>query len=324
MSQPNQNNLQFGGFDGIMPEGSERLADGNIRLADGRLILPNGNIRLLDGSEQPYLPHPVNPPQPTQEPSEMTQLLTVLTRLLEQNATLVERSNTPKPPTHYYNVLPDLSHNIPKFDGLSIGLWSRELSTAVMGRSYFDVDDLLRYIVDFETLERARKQRINMNREKPKGQGDHRKMSTYAESRGTSQSSSSHQGAATLTASRSSDKDKYERECYRCHEKGHIARDCRIKPKIKCFNCNEIGHISVNCTKPKVIPEAEANLIIPNDNEISYRKYEKIVTVGHFKIKAFIDPGSSDCLIKESIVSSKGFHLIKLPSRIEGFGITKI
>lgn len=55
-----------------------------------------------------------------------------------------------------------------------------------------------------------------------------------------------------------------DRECYKCHKKGHIARDCRVKVEdgetqgkkvyhsnIKCYNCQEMGHISRNCPKKK-------------------------------------------------------------------------
>ena len=95
------------------------------------------------------------PPNTVPAPSssnEFNLLLTVVTELLRQNATLVERVNTNQGvPTNYYNVLPDLSHNIEKFDGLrgasTARAWIKQLeSTATMHR--------LTEAVAFETTRR--------------------------------------------------------------------------------------------------------------------------------------------------------------------------
>ena len=48
---------------------------------------------------------------------------------------------------------------------IAIGLWSREVRTAILSYSHFNIDDVLRIILDLESLESARKQRIGTKKE---------------------------------------------------------------------------------------------------------------------------------------------------------------
>ncbi|XP_077582649.1 CCHC-type zinc finger, nucleic acid binding protein b [Stigmatopora nigra] len=38
--------------------------------------------------------------------------------------------------------------------------------------------------------------------------------------------------------------------CYRCGERGHVARDCE-RTEDACYNCGQAGHISRECPEPK-------------------------------------------------------------------------
>ena len=48
---------------------------------------------------------------------------------------------------------------------IAIGLWSREISATLMSQEFLTLDDVLKRIIDMETLEAARKQRISGRRE---------------------------------------------------------------------------------------------------------------------------------------------------------------
>lgn len=138
--------------------------------------------------------------------------------------------------------------------------------------------------------------------------------------------STSSGGLAASSSTSANSKDKYSgysdtrRECYRCREKVNLTKDCKSRTGIKCFNCDEIGHISTNCSKPKSIPKADVNLIVPRENETSFKKYEKNVKIGNIEFIAFVDPGSSDCFIKESVMLANGFKFTDMSNKIEGFG----
>lgn len=139
---------------------------------------------------------------------------------------------------------------------VAVGLWSREISTAVMSRSPFDVDDLLRGILELETLEATRKQRINHHRDSTKSDIGRRNNSSEEERKGNSRGSGS---AINQRSDISAVKDG--RECFRCHTVGHMAKECPVKREVKCYNCAEVGHISKDCTKPKKLSTAQVNSV---------------------------------------------------------------
>ncbi len=41
-----------------------------------------------------------------------------------------------------------------------------------------------------------------------------------------------------------------DRECFKCGQKGHLARDCR-HPSRKCKCCGKFGHLDKFCKNPK-------------------------------------------------------------------------
>lgn len=202
---------------------------------------------------------------------------------------------------------------------IAVGLWSKEISTAILSRDHFDLDDLLRNIITLETLENTRRQRISSNRESSKFNTGRQEYSSE-ESRNNSSREQGH-----FKERRREDAESREtRECYRCHASGHIAKNCQVKREIKCFNCQQVGHISKNCTKPKSMAQAKVNIVNSNnnsnvENNVS-AKYEKKIFLGGSELVGLIDPGSSDCLIKASIVLDLGFKFVKAPNVLMGFG----
>ena len=216
---------------------------------------------------------------------------------------------------------------------IAIGLWSRDTSTMFLSRAHFDEDDMLRNLLEIEALENARKQRIHQGRANPihsatEGTSQQRKEGAAAKPRstgddaragisrnfgGTSGDSTKHNASAGTVGASS-------RECYRCHATGHIAKDCPVKREVVCYNCDEKGHFSKNCTKPRKAIKSEIAFFEREDCVVA-AKYLKKVTIGRVTdIVALIDPGSSDCTIKSSLVLEHGFVFKRNPSKLVGFG----
>ena len=132
---------------------------------------------------------------------------------------------------------------------VAVGLWSRSISAAIVNQSHFDLDDVLRTITEHETLETARKQIFGQKQNTHKlPAGDRRKNTTDKKAepqraeRCGYQSGGERRSGSVSTAT--------DRECYRCHQKGHFARNCTVQREVKCFNCRESGHMAKDCKKP--------------------------------------------------------------------------
>ncbi|XP_043472429.1 uncharacterized protein LOC122505073 [Leptopilina heterotoma] len=306
----------------------------------------------------------MTPPPTPQVASEMQQLITAMTNLMQQNATMmnaVNKNMAQQQPQQLYNVLPDLSHNMSDFDGLAgpsnakvwlkqlestanlhrwthaiafetarshltkavknwylahidtivdwttfrkafastfmlektiterwqemqnrnqrqgentaeyffdklrlckaldmkldetktqiaVGLWSKEISTAIISRNHIDVDELLRSITELENLEAARKLRINMSRDISRNQRSNN----------------------FVPGVKGENRPGYQRESDQQSE-------------------DKSGFHPSSSTSRNISGE----------------------TVN----------GSSECLIRESVVEKSGFKFIKHQNEIEGFGV---
>ena len=54
------------------------------------------------------------------------------------------------------------------------------------------------------------------------------------------------------------------KECYNCHEVGHVRSNCTNEKRLKCFNCEQIGHVQKDCTEPERVKERV--VINPEEN----------------------------------------------------------
>ena len=62
------------------------------------------------------------------------------------------------------------------------------------------------------------------------------------------------QGAVSLGKDEGWSKSRRnERECFNCHEVGHLRQDCVNEKRVKCFNCDGIGHVQRDCKEPEKV-----------------------------------------------------------------------
>ena len=72
---------------------------------------------------------------------------------------------------------------------------------------------------------------------------------------------------------------KKARECYYCHEEGHVAADCSKLRKAKqalaereCFYCKQKGHLASDCAEKKKAAERKAAREAMAERECFYCK----------------------------------------------------
>lgn len=68
-----------------------------------------------------------------------------------------------------------------------------------------------------------------------------------------------------------------DRECYRCHLKGHIAKDCPVKREMVCYNFNESGHILSKCEKLRKSKNALVRYLKNNDQNSASKYYMHLI-----------------------------------------------
>lgn len=113
---------------------------------------------------------------------------------------------------------------------VAVGLWSKETSTAIINRTDFDADELLRNITELENLEAARRLRINMSRDTSRNQrgGNHLVPGVKGEIRQGQQKESdkpsvdkvSSQPGSSALRNPSGENVSGNRVCYRCRTFG--------------------------------------------------------------------------------------------------------
>lgn len=205
------------------------------------------------------------------------------------------------------------------------GLRSRETFTAMHGKDHFDTDHLLHSIQDFEATETTRKKNFASRLDYGKSSFQQRKGTPpSSQQQGSSKrfESADKTTSGPVNSSGSNVKTDGDQRsnvaCFRCKATGHVVKDCPKNREIVCYKCNEKGHIARNCLKENL---AKATIqYVDSEKKNTATKYFKQVRVDNATIDGLIDPGSSDCTIKASVVLRNRFEFVENASILVGFG----
>ncbi|KAL1434716.1 hypothetical protein MTO96_011417 [Rhipicephalus appendiculatus] len=197
------------------------------------------------------------------------------------------------------------------------GLRSRELSTMLLGRTHDDHDDLLHDILEFERIERERRELF--------GSPNRSLMSPSFSERSMPATMTREE---TVDSNRGTDRRQPlpsinqhgERKCYNCNIYGHIARDCpEPKRPLKCQRCQATDHTLRNC---QAFPSNESNVVteaLPCTGA-GHVLIKEVIFNDDFALVGLIDKGSSGCLLRASAAARCGTEMVQEPTPLYGFG----
>ncbi|KAL1434912.1 hypothetical protein MTO96_011385 [Rhipicephalus appendiculatus] len=197
------------------------------------------------------------------------------------------------------------------------GLRSRELCTMLLGRTHDDDDDLLHDILEFERIERERRELFGS-----------RNRSFMTPSFSERSLPATMTGEETVDSNRGTDRRQPlppinqhgERKCYNCNIYGHIARDCpEPKRPLKCQRCQAAGHTLRNC---QAFPSDESNVVteaLPSTGA-GHVLIKEVIFNDDLTLVGLIDTGSSGCLLRASAAARCGIEMVQEPTPLYGFG----
>ncbi|KAL1478781.1 hypothetical protein MTO96_052391, partial [Rhipicephalus appendiculatus] len=197
------------------------------------------------------------------------------------------------------------------------GLRSRELCTMLLGRTHDDDDDLLHDILEFERIERERRELFGSR---------NRSFMTPSFSERSMPASMTREEA--VDSNHGTDRRQLlpsinqhgERKCYNCNLYGHIARDCpEPKRPLKCQRCQATDHTQRNC---RAFSSKESNVVaeaLPC-TRAGHVLIKEVVFNDDFTLVGLIDTGSSGCLLRASAAARCGIEMVLEPTPLYGFG----
>ena len=180
------------------------------------------------------------------------------------------------------------------------GLRSKEIAVSVAAATHQDEDEL------FAELENLNRRLRNLNKDRQM----ERKVDTWSWADNSSSTKLAKEYAV----------DTRNVKCYNCQRSGHFTRTCpKPKGELTCGKCKQKGHGTKDCTKPVPLSTGSINLINTSGRE-SPAKFITVLAINGKPFTAMIDPGSSDCTMKSSIMLLEDFTLVRGPSEFRGFG----
>ncbi|CAB0040125.1 unnamed protein product [Trichogramma brassicae] len=126
-----------------------------------------------------------------------------------------------------------------------IGLWSKDLFSAMSGRVHANVDALLHDIIEYEHKVGQRQERARAQANA--GPSTSRRSSN--ESQATSATERPNARVNNAVSKRPQTNEQGEPRCFNCQAYGHISRNCpepRVEPY--CTSCKKNGHYKRDCT----------------------------------------------------------------------------
>ncbi|KAL1447939.1 hypothetical protein MTO96_044181 [Rhipicephalus appendiculatus] len=196
------------------------------------------------------------------------------------------------------------------------GLRSRELCTVLLGRTHDDDDDL-QHILEFERIERERRELFG-SRNRSFMSPSFSERSLPATMRREEKINSNH--GMDRRQPLPSINQHGERKCYNCNIYGHITRDCpEPKRPLKSQRCQATDHTQRNCQAfssnvsnvvPETLPCTGAGHVL----------IKEVIFNDDFTLVGLIDTGSSGCLLRASAAAQCGIEMVQEPAPLYGFG----
>lgn len=98
--------------------------------------------------------------------------------------------------------------------------------------------------------------------------------------------------------------------CYNCFKTGHVSLRCpEPQRRERCSICHRVNQKTDDCPDTQNKPTSSNQKIRKIDENLSSEEKDsltKTVMINNIELTAFIDPGSSRTLIKESIADNLG------------------
>ncbi|KAL1414201.1 hypothetical protein MTO96_007678 [Rhipicephalus appendiculatus] len=196
------------------------------------------------------------------------------------------------------------------------GLRSRELCTMLLGRTHDEHDDLLHDILEFERIERERRELFgSRNRSLMPPSFSERSMPATMTREETVDSNRGMDRREPLP----SINQHGELKCYNCNIYGHIARDCPDpKRPLKCQRCQGTDHTQRNC---QAFPSNESNVVTETLPCTGAGRVliKEVIFNDDFALVGLIDTGSSGCLLRASAAARCGIEVVQEPTDLYGF-----
>ena len=100
------------------------------------------------------------------------------------------------------------------------------------------------------------------------GSADGRKGSGKGSPKGKGKGKGTPRGSPSRASSEEKERRKKEGLCYECGAKGHLAKDCPKRQKLRCSHCGKQGHTAAQCRQNAVHAAESVGESEPEDEQM--------------------------------------------------------